>query len=80
VLALVVDGVGPRPGALELATEYAKVRVQFDRPIGSFQAVQHLLADMLRNVELARSGALRDVGGRRRRRRRMPPRRGDGQG
>jgi alkylation response protein AidB-like acyl-CoA dehydrogenase len=57
VLALVVDGVGAAARALELATEYAKVRVQFDRPIGSFQAVQHLLADMLRNVELARSGA-----------------------
>ena len=57
LLGLVADGVGAAARALEMATEYAKIRVQFDRPIGSFQAVQHLLADMLRNVELARSGA-----------------------
>ena len=56
VVGLVADAVGAADRALELATEYAKVRRQFDRPIGSFQAVQHLLADMLRNVELARSG------------------------
>jgi alkylation response protein AidB-like acyl-CoA dehydrogenase len=51
----VADAVGAADRALELATEYAKVRRQFDRPIGAFQAVQHLLADMLRNVELARA-------------------------
>jgi acyl-CoA dehydrogenase len=55
---LAMDAVGAAQQALELANDYAKVRVQFDRPIGSFQAVQHLLADMLRNVELARAGAL----------------------
>lgn len=52
-----VDGVGAAGRALELAVDYAKVREQFDRPIGSFQAVQHLCADMLRAVELARAGA-----------------------
>jgi alkylation response protein AidB-like acyl-CoA dehydrogenase len=52
-----VDGVGAAARALELAVEYAKVRQQFDRPIGAFQAVQHLCADMLRAVELARAGA-----------------------
>jgi alkylation response protein AidB-like acyl-CoA dehydrogenase len=51
----VADAVGAADRALEIATEYAKVRRQFDRPIGAFQAVQHLLADMLRNVELARA-------------------------
>jgi len=56
IVGTVADAVGAADRALELATEYAKVRRQFDRPIGSFQAVQHLLADMLRNVELARSG------------------------
>ncbi len=56
-VAAVVDGVGAAARALELAVEYAKQRVQFDRPIGSFQAVQHLCADMLRAVELARAGA-----------------------
>jgi len=54
-VAYVVDGAGAAARALELAIEYAKERVQFDRPIGSFQAVQHLCADMLRVVELGRA-------------------------
>jgi alkylation response protein AidB-like acyl-CoA dehydrogenase len=57
IVAYVVDGVGAAQRALELAVEYAKERVQFDKPIGSFQAVQHLCADMLRTVELARAAA-----------------------
>jgi alkylation response protein AidB-like acyl-CoA dehydrogenase len=57
VAAAVVDGVGAASRALEMAVDYAKERRQFDRPIGSFQAVQHLCADMLRAVELARAGA-----------------------
>jgi alkylation response protein AidB-like acyl-CoA dehydrogenase len=56
-VAYVVDGVGAASRALELAVDYAKERVQFDRPIGAFQAVQHLCADMLRVVELARAAA-----------------------
>jgi len=56
-VADVVDGVGAAARALELAVDYAKERVQFDRPIGSFQAVQHLCADMLRTVELGRAAA-----------------------
>jgi alkylation response protein AidB-like acyl-CoA dehydrogenase len=56
-IAAVVDGVGAASRALEMAVEYAKERRQFNRPIGSFQAVQHLCADMLRAVELARAGA-----------------------
>jgi alkylation response protein AidB-like acyl-CoA dehydrogenase len=55
--AAVVDGVGAAARALELSVEYAKQRYQFGVPIGSFQAVQHLCADMLRNVELARAAA-----------------------
>ena len=39
----------------ELATEYAKGREQFGRPIGSFQAMKHMLADMFVRQELARS-------------------------
>jgi alkylation response protein AidB-like acyl-CoA dehydrogenase len=56
-IAAVVDGVGTASRALEMAVEYAKERRQFARPIGSFQAVQHLCADMLRAVELAWAGA-----------------------
>jgi hypothetical protein len=56
-VALAVDGVGAAQRALELALEYAKERVQFDQPIGAFQAVQHLCADMLRTVELGRAAA-----------------------
>ena len=55
--AIVVDGVGAAERAMELAVAYAKERVQFDKPIGSFQAVQHLCADMLQLVEMARAGA-----------------------
>ncbi|HVM41648.1 MAG TPA: acyl-CoA dehydrogenase family protein [Acidimicrobiia bacterium] len=40
---------------LDMAVEYAKERVQFDRPIGSFQAVKHRCADMLVDVEGMRS-------------------------
>ena len=54
-VAYVVDGIGAAQRALELSVEYAKDRVQFDKPIGSFQAVQHLCADMLRAVELGRA-------------------------
>ena len=56
-VAAVLDGVGAAQRALELSVEYAKERVQFDKPIGSFQAVQHLCADMLRIVELGRAAA-----------------------
>ena len=40
---------------VELATAYAKEREQFGRPIGSFQAVKHLIADMLVRAEVARA-------------------------
>ena len=39
----------------EMAVGYAKERVQFDRPIGSFQAIKHLLSDMLVRTEVARA-------------------------
>src|SRR4029079_1467813 len=47
--------LGSASRVLELATEYAKERVQFGRPIGSFQAVKHRCADMLVDVEGMRS-------------------------
>jgi alkylation response protein AidB-like acyl-CoA dehydrogenase len=46
--------VGVAARALELATEYAKGREQFGRPIGSFQAIKHMAADMFVKAELAR--------------------------
>ncbi len=57
-MGLVADAVGAAGRALELATEYAKEREQFGRPIGSFQSLQHLLVDMLRDIELARASVL----------------------
>ena len=52
-----VELLGTSSVAMELAVEYAKARVQFGRPIGSFQAVKHRCADMLVDVEGIRSGA-----------------------
>jgi alkylation response protein AidB-like acyl-CoA dehydrogenase len=57
-LIQVSDGVGGAKAAVETAVAYALERIQFGRPIGSFQSVQHLLVDMLSTVELARSGAM----------------------
>ena len=56
-VGLVADGVGAAARALERALDYARQREQFGRPIGSFQAVQHLLVDMLQDVELVRAAA-----------------------
>ena len=58
--------VGAAERCLEMATDYALTRHQFGRPIGSFQAIKHRLADMLIQVETARSAAYRagwDLGG-----------------
>lgn len=49
------DACGVAAWALDTATEYAKVREQFGRPIGQFQAVKHLCADMLVRLEQARA-------------------------
>lgn len=57
VLAMwAADAFGTAQAAFELAVEHAKVRIQFGRPIGAFQAVQHLCVDMHETVELARGG------------------------
>ena len=56
-VALAAEQVGGAQKVLEMAVEYAKVRVQFGRPIGSFQAVKHKCADMLLEVESAKSAA-----------------------
>jgi len=56
-IALAVEQVGGAQRCLDLAVAYAKERVQFGRPIGSFQAIQHKCADRMVDVEAARSGA-----------------------
>jgi alkylation response protein AidB-like acyl-CoA dehydrogenase len=55
--ALAAEQVGVAGRALDMAVEYAKVRHQFGRPIGSFQAVKHMLADVLLELESARAAA-----------------------
>jgi hypothetical protein len=54
-IALSAEQVGAASAALALTVAYAKVRVQFGRPIGSFQALQHRMAEMHVLVESARS-------------------------
>jgi alkylation response protein AidB-like acyl-CoA dehydrogenase len=49
------DMVGAMTGALDGAVAHARERRQFGRPVGSFQAVQHLCADQLVSIEAARS-------------------------
>lgn len=58
---LAAEQVGVASSCQEMAIEYAKIRVQFGRPIGSFQAVKHKCADMLAATELARSTAYHAV-------------------
>ncbi len=57
VAALAAEQVGGAQRVLTNAVEYAKTRVQFGRPIGSFQAIKHKCADMLLDVESAKSAA-----------------------
>ncbi|WP_329409064.1 acyl-CoA/acyl-ACP dehydrogenase [Nocardia vinacea] len=59
---LAAEQLGGTTRALELAVEYAGVRSQYGRVIGSFQAVKHRLADMLVDVECARSAVVDAVG------------------
>jgi alkylation response protein AidB-like acyl-CoA dehydrogenase len=56
-VALAAEQVGGAQRCLDLGVEYAKVRQQFGRPIGSFQAIQHNLAELFVMVESARSAA-----------------------
>ena len=56
-VALALEQVGGAQATLDMAVQYAKDRQQFGKPIGSFQAVKHLCADMLVSVESARAAA-----------------------
>ena len=56
-VALAAEQVGGAQSCLDRSVEYAKTRIQFGRPIGSFQAIKHKCADMLLEVESAKSAA-----------------------
>ncbi len=56
-VALAAEQVGGAQRCLDMSVEYAKTRIQFGRPIGSFQAIKHKCADMLLEVESAKSAA-----------------------
>jgi butyryl-CoA dehydrogenase len=49
------QGVGVAQGAFEEAVKFARQRIQFGQPVISFQAVQHMLADMATEIEAARA-------------------------
>ena len=55
LVVLAAEQVGGAAACLDLAVDYAKVRHQFSRPIGSFQTIKHKLADLLLLVEMGRS-------------------------
>jgi alkylation response protein AidB-like acyl-CoA dehydrogenase len=57
MIALSSESLGGTARVLDMAVEYAKVREQFGRPIGSFQAIKHKCASMLVELESARSAA-----------------------
>jgi alkylation response protein AidB-like acyl-CoA dehydrogenase len=54
-VGIAADSLGGAARTLEMAVEYAKVREQFGRPIGSFQSIKHIAAEMAADVEPARS-------------------------
>jgi len=57
LIALAGDQVGGTRSVLDQTIEYAKTRIQFGRPIGSFQAIKHMAADLLLEAESATSAA-----------------------
>ena len=56
-IALACESVGGAEWTLEMTTSYVSQRIQFGRPVGSFQAVKHRLADMMVVLEAARSAS-----------------------
>ena len=58
---LSMEQVGGAQACLDMSTQYAKERIQFGRPIGSFQAIQHMCADMVLQIESAKSIAYSSV-------------------
>ncbi len=56
-IALAAEAVGAAERVLEMTGDYLKQRVQFGRPLGSFQALKHRMADLMTEVEAAKSAA-----------------------
>ena len=54
-VAVAADSLGGSERSLDMAVEYSKVREQFGKPIGSFQALKHLAAEMVSEIEPARA-------------------------
>jgi len=57
IIALAGEQAGGAQHILQIAVEYAKIRHQFGRPIGSFQAIKHMASDLVLEVESATSAA-----------------------
>lgn len=55
-IALAAEQVGGSQQILDMSVAYCQERVQFNRPVASFQAIKHKAADMMTRVEVARSG------------------------
>ena len=61
-VCLAAEQVGGTQRCLEMAVDYAKIRTQLGRPIGSFQAIKHKCADMLVWTEASKSAAYHRLG------------------
>lgn len=55
-VAVAAETIGCCEAAEQMAVEYSKIRVQFDRPIATFQVIKHKIVDMLHRLELGRVG------------------------
>ena len=62
ITALCAEALGAMESAKELTVDYLKTRKQFGRPLGKFQALQHRMADMLVEIEQARSAVINAAG------------------
>lgn len=62
VIGLALEQVGGAQAALDISVDYLKTRVQFGQPIGAFQALKHMAADVFVEVETARSAAYYAMG------------------
>jgi alkylation response protein AidB-like acyl-CoA dehydrogenase len=54
-VGICAESIGGAQIAMEIATDYAKIRIQFDQPIGAYQAIKHRCAQMFVDVESSRS-------------------------